>query len=1166
MLLMQNNVVSSYLGNVRQQEDPPRRPHWPPGSDKFWPHDHADHPARHLNWASVASWFMRPEARTAPSQDNLLAPTVCTSIRCTVPGCSCECFTPGKLHIRYCETCSHGWVPHALDKLGFRHVLGQNAVEPVQLNVAFDIASLVLYGCQALPIRLKILLDRLFSVLQREEVVQVLRGFGWSQEDYARGYILQEPHGAVLDRWNICSPEEEPLVLQQFLRFGETRAITQQLLLHGVGDGRYLPRMEADIKKLLERRKEEERRSLKPPVSPALHSSSNLRVPPPPPAISPQHKPSPISFKLPPTGLTCTPATSAPSSPPNSSPISVSPLNKLQNMQPFDYRKAASKASPERRRPSEETSPPGLMNLSVTGSSVPCLPPPPLPSNPSMLSGHKSPSADYYLNTGSSEFGSDEDEEDDDNSQSALNLSRDNPGQAKMRPGHNRKNTTPVKRQWGSAGLPLNLGTQLINPATGKKRVQCNVCLKTFCDKGALKIHYSAVHLREMHKCTVEGCNMMFSSRRSRNRHSANPNPKLHSPHLRRKISPHDGRSAQNHPILMPPLAAGLNPLSFGPFPLLTPPPDLRHQAAALDLKQSLDLSAPKHHESRKGSNDNSENMDDYMLYDDDDDGIVVEGGGEDDYDMETENHNGEKHDDEHIDRRTNKRLKMSESDVEDDAISNMDSNEDSLSVVDNQSVKEENGAENLVTKSSRKRKNQNPTRCNVSHSVIPNESMSDDDSSNLVYQSHSQEKKKVTSNESGFDMTIKKNEEINENNNTIQKNDVKPREEEKGPTDLSAPDSKNEEAENLTVEAKKTPPPKDGEEYENVEEKQRSSSANGDSIKNEDVIDSTNALRQLENLSQGRFGELNRNQESYSIPFGGSGDPPSPARSNASSASSNGDSPSDDNDGQVYGHFQDGTFISTMEVPIDKDNPRMCTACGKVFQNHFGVKTHYQNVHLKLMHKCTVDGCNAAFPSKRSRDRHSANLNLHRKLLSTSLSDKAGMFLDSAHLSSLASNPSIHPEFLARLYADTQSLAPHLPPPGLLNGDRLGHPPLFLHPLGLPGFPGFSHLTAPSLVNGTHSSGSDSPRSAQDSPPPAHLVYADDEEDVATDNDGALLCRYCSKGVKDRSALKEHYEGHHLSDMYRCSVSGCPLVFVSAKRRTAHSEDEAAHSRSRAS
>ena len=38
-------------------------------------------------------------------------------------------------------------------------------------------------------------------------------------------------------------------------------------------------------------------------------------------------------------------------------------------------------------------------------------------------------------------------------------------------------------------------------------------------------------------------------------------------------------------------------------------------------------------------------------------------------------------------------------------------------------------------------------------------------------------------------------------------------------------------------------------------------------------------------------------------------------------------------------------------------------------------------------MHKCNIEGCNAGFPSKRSRDRHSSNLNLHRKLLSTSSS-----------------------------------------------------------------------------------------------------------------------------------------------------------------------------------
>lgn len=134
---------------------------------------------------------------------------------------------------------------------------------------------------------------------------------------------------------------------------------------------------------------------------------------------------------------------------------------------------------------------------------------------------------------------------------------------------------TPHRHQWSQPSA-----TALVNPTTGrfpnnsvsaaasvrtcivsgKRRVQCSVCLKTFCDKGALKIHFSAVHLREMHKCTVAGCNMMFSSRRSRNRHSANPNPKLHSPHLRRRISPHDGRTSQPLMAMSSPLLGSLPP------------------------------------------------------------------------------------------------------------------------------------------------------------------------------------------------------------------------------------------------------------------------------------------------------------------------------------------------------------------------------------------------------------------------------------------------------------------------------------------------------------------------------------------------------------------------------------------------------------------------------
>jgi len=65
--------------------------------------------------------------------------------------------------------------------------------------------------------------------------------------------------------------------------------------------------------------------------------------------------------------------------------------------------------------------------------------------------------------------------------------------------------------------------------SSSKARVSCSACAKTFYDKGTLKIHFNAVHLKIKHRCTVDGCNVMFSSLRSRNRHSANPNPRLHA-------------------------------------------------------------------------------------------------------------------------------------------------------------------------------------------------------------------------------------------------------------------------------------------------------------------------------------------------------------------------------------------------------------------------------------------------------------------------------------------------------------------------------------------------------------------------------------------------------------------------------------------------------------
>lgn len=92
-----------------------------------------------------------------------------------------------------------------MDKLGLHHFYagaggaanagatpgGGSVVEAVSPSIVFDVASLVLYGTHAIPVRLKILLDRLFSVLREEEVVQILKGYGWTMEDYQRGYILK---------------------------------------------------------------------------------------------------------------------------------------------------------------------------------------------------------------------------------------------------------------------------------------------------------------------------------------------------------------------------------------------------------------------------------------------------------------------------------------------------------------------------------------------------------------------------------------------------------------------------------------------------------------------------------------------------------------------------------------------------------------------------------------------------------------------------------------------------------------------------------------------------------------------------------------------------------------------------------------------------------------
>ncbi|CAG0887269.1 unnamed protein product [Darwinula stevensoni] len=1097
----------------------------------------------------------------------------------------------------------------ALDKLGVCR--GESRVEPVASNTVFDVASLFLYGCSLIPTPLKVLLDRLFSVLPPEDVLQILRGFGWSPEDYDRGYVRQDPQGGLMDSWNTCTREEEPLILEQFLRFGETRKIAQRML--GQLQADHQPRGESDIKKFLERASHGS-------VKSEVKCEGNLGSPPS------------LIFPGLPHGLTrFSPggAPPAPAPPPNfRAPfVPPSPLNKLQSMQPFDFRL---KEKLEEKLPL--AFPPSLHG------PVPTL----QPNNQLSISN--------LIGKGSSSTGSSSSTPIASKSEDPINLSRSAPAQPMShvhagvnanedldRNKHLRKSSNPIKRRWD----PISVGTSLMNPSTGKKRVQCNVCLKTFCDKGALKIHFSAVHLREMHKCTVEGCNMMFSSRRSRNRHSANPNPKLHTPHLRRKISPHDGRTAQAHAppgVMQIPhgLLNSLNPLN--PFGL---PPGFNALSSApgpLDLGRSLDLrlkgDGGGHHHGPFGGESQGSNLISSRTTPSTTSGsppaVSFTSG-------DNSNNNG------------SKRMRLSDcSDAEDDEDlddgSNLDDSPDdedededdadavSMGTEPKEEERETLPREELVgVKGVRKRKSRNPTRYGIAVHADDLTQSSDDLSSDALPSLHSNEKASMDPGEEPKheNHPEPKKDSPSEKDRERDKDNVEESEnkENDGDRHEDAEQHQQQKGEEENKEHKDGDEDEEREEgYEEEEEgdeddeygDDRDDDSERGEGENESVLKTleTNALKHLESLSQGNFGDfVSRNllnaagpnpyltgPGGLGLPFGLLGSPgfpphpplppglaqtpssTSPNKDNKDSGDtkSNPDSPSSDSAG--YPPFRDSGFISSLDVPVDKENPRRCPVCGKVFQNHFGVKTHYQNVHLKLMHKCTVEGCNAAFPSKRSRDRHSANLNLHRKLLSTS--DKMAPYIPGF---SAAAEHQMRTELLARMYAEhplqgfysPEKMAEQM----LANGEAFPR---------VPAFPGFMFPCIPSTGAPPPTSlsfGSGGGRNSTPSPPTSvssggesdrgsngggnggessdntslncngsALVYSLEEDLPTPDPDGNLPCRFCQKSFPDGSRLKEHYESLHSPEMFRCTVPGCNKIFSSQKKRNAHSANPELH------
>ena len=191
----------------------------------------------------------------------------------------------------------------------------------------------------------------------------------------------------------------------------------------------------------------------------------------------------------------------------------------------------------------------------------------------------------------------------------------------------------------------------------------------------------------------------------------------------------------------------------------------------------------------------------------------------------------------------------------------------------------------------------------------------------------------------------------------------------------------------------------------------------------------------------------------------------------------------------------------------------------------------------------CLVEGCNATFPSKRSRDRHSANLNLHRKLLSTSGTPGK----------SASAVFSEHP----------------FPPPVVVHGstgsaaDEAGCLVLNLSRTAENSGPETRAAAAAAAVTDSV----DAVGQAVDTDDEASRSSSVGPEDEAwTTTEGAAMavsCHICpppSSTFRDKLALKEHLETVHPRETHRCTVAGCDKLFSTRKSRNRHSQNDNLH------
>ncbi|KAJ8262192.1 hypothetical protein GJAV_G00163540 [Gymnothorax javanicus] len=1131
--------------------------------------------------ASAEPGFMGTWQQNTDS--NLLFRMSQQAIRCTLVNCTCECFQPGKINLRTCDQCKHGWVAHALDKLSTQHLYHPTQVEIVQSNVVFDISSLMLYGTQAVPVRLKILLDRLFSVLKQEEVLHILHGLGWTLRDYVRGYILQDAAGKVLDRWTIMSREEEIITLQQFLRFGETKSIVELMAIQEKeGQAVTVPssKTDSDIRTFIE----SNNRSRSPSLLTHLENSSPSSI------HHFENIPNSLAFLLPFQYIN---PVSAPmlGLPPNGLMLEQPGLRLREPSLPNQSEPVDSSESEVSLSPFRNGQSPSRGGASNSVSNI--VEPKSEPASASPISPAPSTQTPQ--------------QQQQQQQQQSHGPQHQQPPPSALSDSHSHHHLlkTEQSKSITSSTFSSKMHRMRRMGATSRKgRVCCNACGKTFYDKGTLKIHYNAVHLKIKHRCTIEGCNMVFSSLRSRNRHSANPNPRLHMPMLRNNRDKDLIRSSGSGTPVISSTKSGLSLTSPGRPPLgfATPPLDPMLQSS---LQNSLvfpslksvqpvqpvppfyrtllspgDMVSPPVSLPTSPIMPSATNTTALMEHQAPAPGsqnpLVSEVG------PITQRLPNPITQDPVVDPMPKKKPRKSSMPVKIE--------KEVIDVVDGYDEKDEEDEEGkplngfpssqgchqqypqLHTNSNNNNNNGNGSGGSCHQSPSPDEmspglalkAMLRPDQEDCRGGGSSGELRcmdSFTSEDQDHERDFENDSETSESKMCLG-DDIMDHEDHRqlGGMDRDRDqDHELEEAHFRKVQ----------------EEKNHSLHSPHQPV-----------IKIKEELSDPTYDMFCMSQYGLYNGVGGM----AAAAAAASMAALHESFVSSMNYAasppKFSSHSSEGDLCSSPD-------PKICYVCKKSFKSSYSVKLHYRNVHLKEMHVCTVAGCNAAFPSRRSRDRHSANINLHRKLLTKELDD---LVLDPHH-SPLSQD--LRHDFLAKMYGGSHH-ALGLEAMGVggamrrgLSREDAGSPGEYSHANGYYRLPPDDYMVLDLSTASSIQSGSSIHSSQESDECSDEGILLDDIEGASDGEDcsqraeglgpdgtegeggglprdssalhsaaanGGILCNICHKMYSNKGTLRVHYKTVHLREMHKCKVPGCNMMFSSVRSRNRHSQNPNLH------